>query len=105
MNIADYRVDLRQYGGPMDLLLYLVRRHELDVCQISLAKITHEFQQFMQVLELLDLDLMGEFVVIASTLLEIKSREVLPRPEEQVEDEEIEESSSDLIGQLLQYKR
>ncbi|APZ90650.1 segregation and condensation protein A [Fuerstiella marisgermanici] len=105
MNLAEYRVDLRQYGGPLDLLLYLVRRHELDVCQISLAKVTRDFQSYMEVLELLDLDLMGEFVVIASTLLEVKSREVLPRPEEVVADDEIEESSSDLIGQLLQYKR
>ncbi len=105
MNLAEYRVNLGRFGGPMDLLLYLVRRHELDICTISLSKITRDFQQFMEVLELLDLDLVGDFIVVASTLLEIKSREVLPKPEEVVVEEEFEETDSDLIGQLLQYKR
>lgn len=105
MNLAEYRVDLGRFGGPMDLLLYLVRRQELDICTISIARITRDFQQFLEVLELLDLDLIGDFIVVASTLLEIKSREVLPQPEEAVADEEVNETSSDLIGQLLQYKR
>lgn len=102
---AQYRVELGNYGGPMDLLLYLVRRHELDICRISLSKITKDFQQFLEVLDLLDLDLLGDFVVTASTLLEIKSREVLPQPEEEEAETEIDETGSDLIGQLLQYKR
>lgn len=89
----------------MDLLLYLVRRHELDVCAISLRKVTHDFQKFLDVLELIDLELVGDFVVVASTLLEIKSREVLPQPEVVEDDETIEESDSELIGQLLQYKK
>lgn len=106
MTLAIFQVDLGQYGGPLDLLLYLVRRHELDICSISLKKVTQDFQEFLDVLEVLDFDLLGEFVVVASTLLEIKSREVLPVPEEEADDEEpIEESGSDLIGQLLQYKR
>ena len=105
MNLAEYRVNLGRFGGPMDLLLYLVRRHELDICTISLSKVTRDFQQFLEVLELLDLDLVGDFIVVASTLLEIKSREVLPKPEEVVVEEEFQESDSDLIGQLLQYKR
>ena len=102
---AQYHVELGNYGGPMDLLLYLVRRHELDICRISLSKITKDFQQFLEVLDLLDLDLLGDFVVTASTLLEIKSREVLPQPEEEEAETEIDETGSDLIGQLLQYKR
>lgn len=103
--LAEYRVELGYFGGPMDLLLYLVRRHELDVCEISLTKVTQDFQQFIEVLELIDLELMGDFVVVASTLLEIKSREVLPQPEVVENDEAIEESDSELIGQLLQYKK
>ncbi|MEP3478881.1 MAG: segregation/condensation protein A [Fuerstiella sp.] len=103
--LAEYRVELGYFGGPMDLLLYLVRRHELDVCEISLTKVTQDFQQFLEVLELIDLELMGDFVVVASTLLEIKSREVLPQPEVVENDETIEESDSELIGQLLQYKK
>lgn len=104
-SLADYRVDLGYFGGPMDLLLYLVRRHELDICQISLKKVTQDFQQFLHVLEMIDLELVGDFVVVASTLLEIKSREVLPQPEVEESDEAIEESDSELIGQLLQYKK
>ena len=103
--LAAWRVDLGFYGGPMDLLLYLVRRQELDICAVSLAKVTSDFQEYLSILELLDLDLIGEFVVLASTLLEIKSREVLPKPEEEETEEEVETSNSDLIGQLMQYKR
>ena len=106
MTLAEYRVELGRFGGPLDLLVYLVRRHEMDICTISLAKVTRDFQQYLEVLELLDLDLVGDFIVVASTLLEIKSREVLPQPEEVLaEDENVDETSSDLIAQLLQYKR
>lgn len=105
MTLAEYRVELGHFGGPIDLLLYLVRRHEQDICSISLAQITRDFQAFVEVLEILDLDLIGDFVVVASTLLEIKSREVLPKPEEEAEPDEVEETAGDLIGQLLQYKR
>jgi len=104
--LADYRVDAGVFGGPMDLLLHLVRRHELDVCRISLARITAEFNEQLMVLQLLDLDLVGDFIVVASTLLEIKSREVLPAPELEVEDEvEDELAGSELIQRLLDYKR
>lgn len=100
-----FKVDLGFYCGPADLLLYLVRKHELEITQISLSQVTREFQEFLSVLTLLDLDMVGDFVVVASTLLEIKSRAVLPAPEEEVEDEVAEETSSELINQLLQYKQ
>src|SRR5215510_257917 len=105
--MADYRVQLDLFSGPLDLLLYLVRRNEVDVVRLPIARITHQFLQFLEVLEFLDLDLVGDFVVMASTLVEIKSRQVLPRAEEEVPDEiPIEdEASSDLIQQLLEYKR
>ena len=105
MTLMDYRVSLNQYGGPMSLLLYLVRRRELDICAISLAKVTRDFQQFIEVLEFLDLELVGDFIVVASTLLEIKSHEVLPKQVEEADEEEVEETGSDLIAQLIQYKR
>ena len=106
MILADYRIDLGYFGGPLDLLLHLVRRHEMDVCRVSLAGITNEFNQHLDVLELLDLDLVGDFIVVASTLLEIKSRELLPTQQD-VPDDEVEEdlSGSELIGRLLSYKR
>ena len=105
MNLGEYKVKLGCYGGPMDLLLYLVRRHELEVTAVSLAKVTRDFQTFLGLLEVLDLDLVGDFIVVASTLLEIKSREVLPQPEVVEQEDEVEETGENLIGQLLQYKR
>jgi segregation and condensation protein A len=105
MLLTDYRIDLQQYGGPLDLLLYLVRRHEVDICSISLARITSDFQSYIGVLEFLDFDLIGDFVVVASTLLEIKSREVLPNTDAPVEDQSEEESGSELIGKLLEYRK
>lgn len=105
MIITDYRIELEDYAGPLDLLLYLVRRHEVDVCDVSLSRITADFQQYLEVLEFLDFDFIGEFVVVASTLLEIKSREVLPVTPE-VSDEVVEdESGVGLIGKLLEYRR
>ena len=106
MTLNDYHVQLGYFGGPMDLLLHLVRRHELDICRVSLARLTSEFQAWLDVLEFLDLDLVGDFIVTASILLEIKSREVLPRPEESTDDESDEDVvGSDLIQQLLYYKQ
>ena len=106
MTLTEYRIDLGYFGGPLDLLLHLVRRHELDICGISLAEITDEFNRHLEVLELLDLELIGDFIVVASTLLEIKSREVLPAPEEAPDDTIDEDlSGNDLIHRLLDYKR
>lgn len=106
MTLAEYQIDLGFFGGPLDLLLHLVRRHELDICRVSLSKITGEFSQYIEVLEFLDLDLIGDFIVVASTLLEIKSREVLPAPEESVDDELPDDfTENQLIQRLLEYKR
>lgn len=106
MLLTDYRLELDQYGGPLDLLLYLVRRQEVDVCSISLSRITSDFQQYIDVLEFLDFDLIGDFVVVASTLLEIKSREVLPVQETEADPEEVDEDpGSGLIARLLAYRR
>ncbi len=106
MTLTDFRIDTGFFGGPLDLLLHLVRRHELDICRVSLSRITEEFVEYLQVLQLLDLDLIGEFIVTASILLEIKSREVLPRTDPDPDDV-IEEdvSGSELIRRLLEYRR
>lgn len=78
--MAEYRVKLDVFSGPLDLLLYLVRRNEVDIVSLPIARITGQFLQFLEVLELIDLDLVGDFVVMASSLVEIKSRLVLPGP-------------------------
>ena len=103
---GEYRVQLEAYCGPLDLLLYLVRRQEVDLLDLPLAQLTAQFVEFVEVLQLLDLDLIGEFVVTASSLLEIKSRLVLPQEgaiAELVEREE--DPRTELVQQLLEYKR
>ena len=105
MATAQYRVDLNIYSGPLDLLLYLIRRNELDILDFPIASITSSFNEFLDVLELMDLDLVGDFIVMASTLTEIKSRMVLPRAEEEEVAEVIDDPRSDLIQQLLEYKK
>ena len=105
--MANYRVQLDSFSGPMDLLLYLVRRNEVDIVRLPIAKITEQFLQFLDVLQLLDLDLIGDFIVLASSLIEIKSRQVLPRAEEEVAEELplADDPCGELIQQLLEYKR
>lgn len=102
-----YRVQLDLYSGPLDLLLYLVRRQELDIVGLPIARITSQFLDFLDVLKELDLDEIGEFIVLASTLVEIKSRLVLPGEDEPavVEAESYTDPRSDLVKQLIQYKR
>ena len=103
-----YRVELNNFKGPLDLLLYLVRRDELDPLNLPLARIVHEFEKFIDLLEFLDLEMIGDFVLMASTLVEIKSRMALPVPEEDdVPEGEIvdDDPSSDLIKRLLEYRK
>ncbi|MFN9718740.1 MAG: segregation and condensation protein A [Planctomycetota bacterium] len=106
MTITDYRISTDLFSGPLDLLLYLVRRHEIDVCQMSLGRITTDFLDYIDVLEFLDFDLIGDFIVVASTLLEIKSAEVLPSevPPQETGTQE-DETGSDLIARLMEYRR
>ncbi|HWL08322.1 MAG TPA: segregation/condensation protein A [Planctomicrobium sp.] len=109
MSAPWYRVELELFTGPLDLLLYLVRRDEVDIVDLPIARITRQFQEFLEVLQIIDLDLVGDFVVMASTLVEIKSRSVLPTPqvaEEQPLPTTIQgDPRSDLIQQLLEYKQ
>ena len=74
----DFRVDLTMFRGPLDLLLYLVRKHELDIQDIPIALITDQYVRYMDVIEQLNVDEVGDFVEVASLLIEIKSRMVLP---------------------------
>ena len=98
-----YRVQLPVFSGPMDLLLHLVRQQEVDVHEISIARILEDYLRHLDVLRELDLHDIGDFVVMASTLMEIKSRELLPN--EAVEIEEELDPRDDLIRRLLEYKR
>ena len=80
MVATEYRVHLDLFTGPLDLLLYLVRRQEVNILDLPVAGITQQYRQYIEVLTLIDVDLAADFLVMASSLAEIKSRMVLPRP-------------------------
>jgi segregation and condensation protein A len=101
--ITRFRIDLEMFRGPLDLLLYLVRKHELDVTDIPIAPITDQFLQYMTVLEQIDVNGVGDFLEMASTLIEIKSRMVLPGDEEV--EQELIDPRQELVRRLLAYKQ
>lgn len=98
-----YRVELPVFCGPLDLLLHLVKQQEVDIHEVRIAAILDQYLAYLEVLESLDLSDLGEFLVMASTLMEIKSREMLPR--EEVDLDEDFDVKDDLIRRLLEYKR
>ena len=103
-----YKVDLEIYNGPMDLLLYLIRREEVDIREIPISRIADQYIAYIDLLKSLDIELAGDFIVMAATLLELKSAAVLPRPvepEEALEPQDEEDPRETLIRQLLEYRR
>jgi len=99
----DYQVDLETFRGPLDLLLYLVKRNEVDVCDIPIARVTGQFLEYLRVLELIDVERAGDFLVMAATLMEIKSRMLLPRAAEAGAEEA--DPRLELVRQLVEYKK
>lgn len=100
-----YRVQLKNFEGPLDLLLFFIKRDELDIYDIPISYITEQFFEFIQLMEELDLDVASEFILMASMLMSIKAKMMLPR--EQDEFEELDESDPryELVQKLLEYKR
>ncbi len=98
-----YRVKLSDFEGPLDLLLFFIKRDELDIYDIPIAKITKEFLQYLQYLQELNLDIAGEFIVTAAELMQIKAQMLLPRPEGEGEEEF--DPRAVLVRRLLEYKR
>lgn len=96
-------VILEQFEGPLDLLLYLIRKQNLDILEINVAEITEQYMQYVELMQNLQLELAGEYLVMAAMLAEIKSRILLPRPAE-VEEEE-EDPRAELIRRLQDYER
>jgi segregation and condensation protein A len=99
----DFRVDLHIFRGPLDLLLYLVRMHEVEIVDIPISIITDQYLEYLAVLEQLDINAVGDFLAVAATLIEIKSQQVLPRGDE-VQDE-LDDPRQDLVHRLLEYKK
>src|SRR3954454_13240435 len=103
---SDYKVKLEIFEGPLDLLLYLIKRDELDIYEISLERITKQYLDYLQAFKELNIDVAGEFVVMAANLMYLKSRSLLPvdqQPPE--EDAEEDDPRWDLIRQLIEYKK
>ena len=101
----DYRVQLDVFTGPLDLLLYLIKRDELDIQDIPIARITDQYLEYVRMLEQLDPNAAGDFLVMASTLIEIKSRVLLPTPPIEIHDDGPSDPRATLVEQLLEYKR
>ncbi len=101
-----YRVNLPVYNGPLDLLLYLIRREEVDIYDIPVARVTQHYCAYVELMQHVDPNLAGEFLVMAATLLEIKSRMLLPTPppDEAGDAESVVDPRADLVRQLLEYK-
>jgi len=91
------------YQGPLDLLLYLVRKHELDILDVPIAQIMEQYLDYLAILEQIDINNIGDFLATASTLVEIKSFKALPG--EETAEVEIETPKQELVKQLLEYKR
>jgi segregation and condensation protein A len=103
---TDYKVKLEIFEGPLDLLLYLIKRDEIDIYDISIERITKQYLEYLQAFEELKIDIAGEFVVMAANLIYIKSRSLLPLDQQPPEeDAEEDDPRWDLIRQLIEYKK
>ena len=105
--MTEYKVKFEVFEGPLDLLLYLIKKEEVDIYEINLTRLATQFIEYIEVMRMLDLDIAGEFLVMASTLMYIKSRELLPIDQQvAVEgEEEGEDPRWELIRQLVEYKK
>ncbi len=104
--MSQYRVDLEVFAGPLDLLLHLVRKDEVEIYDIPIARVTEQYIQYIEMLKMFDIDLAGDFLVMAATLMEIKSAMLLPSVDaEDMEQGEAIDPRSELVRQLLEYKK
>jgi segregation and condensation protein A len=102
-NPMDYQVNLDIFRGPLDLLLFLVKRNEVDICDIPIARVAEQFLDYLRVMEFIDVEHAGDFLVMAATLMEIKSKMLLPRSDR--DDEEGADPRLELVRQLIEYKK
>lgn len=104
----DYKVDLEAFEGPLDLLLHLIRKDEVDIYDIPIGRITEQYMQWLTAMHALDINVAGEFIVMAATLMSIKSRMLLPveeQPDEDADPEDALDPRMDLVRQLIEYKK
>src|SRR5882762_6349826 len=103
---TDYQVKLEVFEGPLDLLLYLIKRDEIDIYDISLERITKQYLEYLQAFKELNIDIAGEFIVMAANMIYLKSRSLLPVDQHPPDEEAAEDDPRwDLIRQLIEYKK
>ena len=100
-----YSVHLDKFDGPMDLLLHLIKKNELDICDISIAVITRQYLEFIKLMKDLNLEVAGDFLVMAATLLQIKSRQLLPQNDQDEPEEEEADPRNELVRRLQEYQQ
>jgi len=100
-----YKVSLEVFEGPLDLLLYLIKKEEIDISDIPIAKITDQYLEYLEFMKLLDLNIAGEFLVMAATLMHIKSKMLLPPDETLNPEEDDADPRAELVKRLLEYKK
>ena len=105
--MPDFRIQFKVFEGPMDLLLFLVKKQEVDICEVNLTGLATQFIEYVELMKQLDLDQAGEFIVMASTMMYIKSRELLPVSEQVGDDDDGDAGAPrwDLIRRLVEFKR
>ncbi len=101
----NYKIKLEIFEGPLDLLLYLVKKDHLNIYDIPIAKVTEQYMQYINLMQLLDLNIAGEFLVMAATLMQIKSKMLLPAEEGEGIQEEKEDPREELVRRLLEYEK
>jgi segregation and condensation protein A len=103
----NFRIELPNFEGPLDLLLHLIRKHELDILDLPIAFITDKYLEYLGLMEGLNLDIASEYLVMAATLAHIKSKMLLPRPPEDQDDDDADEADprAELIRRLLEYQK
>jgi segregation and condensation protein A len=100
-----YKLKLDIFEGPLDLLLYLIKKDEINIYDIPIAKVTEQYLQYMELMKLLDLEVVGEFLVMAATLIQIKSKMLLPPDPNEVKEEEEIDPRDELVRRLLEYQK
>ena len=103
--IMSYKVKLESFEGPLDLLLFLIKKEEVDIYDIPIAKVTQQYLEYLEIIQLLDLEAASDFILLAATLMRIKAQMLLPKPDLGQEQQEIMDPRQELVQRLLEYKR
>lgn len=102
--MSSYKIQLEKFEGPLDLLLYLIKKDDIDICDIPIAKITDQYMEYIKTMELLNLEVVGDFLVMAATLMQIKSKMLLPPDPLAAPGEELD-PRSELVRRLQEYQQ